>query len=202
MGFLRTRTARCNLWMVEFVAPEENKVQSSPGICYNEDRSETPPESEFLAMADEVPVPTPVETASIPESPSSTAVTTTQTVTVKRRDHPNTWKYPGRKCIDHLNAMAHYIKELTKDEIRLLSEDQLIRDPEKTKAFYAEVLDGDYIGVNDTAYLVRSHTEDDNGDPALEVVNAREAKITWAKTKLLSPDTIGGVDGGVGRFET
>lgn len=75
---------------------------------------------------------------------------------VKRTKHPNEWKYPGRSGNEHKMALMKYMKTLTKEEFKLLSQNELVRDPDKTENFLNEIQVGDLVGIKDTLYVVDS----------------------------------------------
>lgn len=93
------------------------------------------------------------------------AKTETKTITVKVKNHPNEYLYPGRQCRDHLNGI-----------MKFMASGKSIPDLEMNKDWLKKVKIDDIVGLEHSQYKVTALEAD-----CLTAINAmtkREVKIS------------------------
>ena len=79
-----------------------------------------------------------------------------RTVTVKVKEHPNAFRYPGSATGDYFHAQVDYMTSLSEGEKELHSLGALVRDPAKVMEFVDTVEVGDVVGVGMNTLEVES----------------------------------------------
>ena len=84
------------------------------------------------------------------------AKTETKTITVKVKNHPNEYLYPGRQCRDHLNGI-----------MKFMSSGKSVPDLEMNKEWLKKVKIDDIVGLEHSQYKVTALESD-----CLRAINA------------------------------
>lgn len=92
---------------------------------------------------------------------------------VKRNEHPNTWKYPGRSGNEHKMALIKFMPTLSKEQMNSFALGNLVVNEVAAKKFIYEVKVNDLVGIKDTLYRVVGKTTD-----SLEVEFAKRNEPT------------------------
>lgn len=153
LGFTRKRTTKCNLWEISvnfdklscYYEIMKTKIKSNKPIA------ETKPTRKVNKVEEKV-----VETkATMPIEP----VVDKQIVTIKRKEHPNMWRYPNSTNTEYLGNLMRYMSSLTKEEKSLLRDNDYMRTPEETIELFNEIEIGDVIGCETNLYKIVSKTD-------------------------------------------
>ncbi len=145
MGFKRKKTKKNNLWLISVHNPLE--------LGHNGTMATTSTE-ESVATTQEPAAPE-------PRKPTVTK----QKVTIKRKVHPNDWKYPGQQNSENLKLTQVYVSSLSKEEMEQMDEGSSFqKDPARTASLFAEILPNDEIGLDYAKYNVV-----EKGDSILEL---------------------------------
>jgi len=122
MGFERKRTKNNNLWNVKY------NMFIFSGYLDNIEQTE-------------------LQNLNMESMNMTMKVVEEQTIKIKRKNHPNEHKYPGRASQETSNAIMKLMGILEPEQLSELENKSLVLDEESTAQLFDSILPGDIVGV-------------------------------------------------------